>query len=537
MAIENLYQVCLDGLDSIESTRKELANKNYHELIFTDTKVRNLLKSIIMKQGSFDNDSLPHKFDDDFDAAFKSEWPNWFTAEDLISQFKVHGIHAQKDRKSSSNTVRLNLDPGEYAKMSAMGKASAGRTKNSFQIKMSRRKAYNSAVNYQLSKCLGGIYKIIDNLIEARGRSPEYRDNDMFSAYNNSSADTMKKAQNNRYGPGSDKMYGIPSKSGLGLHGEEGDDTTVAMMGFLKSLKKVSSLVQRGNMSGKQNTFWDAKVNQISNLFETKSLSIDKASMADYLSGKKELDIDKIVIKIELGSAADQDEMSIFDAKQLKQDMENFKSLALDTIVERLKNEYTLEFKGSKTRRERASEGVTALAADEILKGIKHGTITNSAAKKYKGYNDKKKKAGRPKSTGKTKRNKKVTGMMTAAAQRLGTKRSHQKMYTATRDNPLALEALLNDFLPKVVASKMTSPALNFRTGRFAASAQVQDVMVGPRGGLNVNYTYMRDPYETFEPGNAMGSTQRDPRKIIGESVREIAQSIIGDRFLRVRRV
>ena len=83
----------------------------------------------------------------------------------------------------------------------------------------------------------------------------------------------------------------------------------------------------------------------------------------------------------------------------------------------------------------------------------------------------------------------------------------------------------------------MTSPALNFRTGRFAASAQVQDVMVGPRGGLNVNYTYMRDPYETFEPGNAMGSTQRDPRKIIGESVREIAQSIIGDRFLRVRRV
>ncbi len=106
-----------------------------------------------------------------------------------------------------------------------------------------------------------------------------------------------------------------------------------------------------------------------------------------------------------------------------------------------------------------------------------------------------------------------------------------------TEDNPLALEALLNEALPKVVASKMTSPALNFRSGRFASSARAEDVMVGPRGGVNVNYTYMRDPYETFEPGNAQGSTQRDPRKIIGESVREIAQSIIGDRFLRVRRV
>ena len=103
--------------------------------------------------------------------------------------------------------------------------------------------------------------------------------------------------------------------------------------------------------------------------------------------------------------------------------------------------------------------------------------------------------------------------------------------------NPLKLEALLNELLPEVVASKMTSPALNYRTGRFANSAEVQDVMVGPRGGLAVNYTYQRDPYETFEPGNAQGSVQRDPRKILGESVRQIAQSIIGDRFLRVRRV
>ena len=103
--------------------------------------------------------------------------------------------------------------------------------------------------------------------------------------------------------------------------------------------------------------------------------------------------------------------------------------------------------------------------------------------------------------------------------------------------NPLALESLLNELLPKVVASKMTSPALVYRTGRFAESAEATEVMMGPRGGVNINYTYQKDPYQTFEPGFARGSTYRDPRKIIGESVREIAQSIMKDKFIRVRRV
>ena len=104
-------------------------------------------------------------------------------------------------------------------------------------------------------------------------------------------------------------------------------------------------------------------------------------------------------------------------------------------------------------------------------------------------------------------------------------------------NNPLELEALLNKLLPKVVASKMSPPALQYRTGRFAQSVEVEDVMVGPRGGTQVNYTYMRDPYETFEPGNKQGSVYRDPRKIIGESVRAIAQTIMGDKFIKTRRV
>ena len=83
----------------------------------------------------------------------------------------------------------------------------------------------------------------------------------------------------------------------------------------------------------------------------------------------------------------------------------------------------------------------------------------------------------------------------------------------------------------------MTSPALNYRTGRFSQSAEVKNVTVGPRGGTAIEYTYRKDPYQTFEPGYAMGSTQRDPRKIIGESIRQIAQGIVGNKFLTTRRV
>jgi hypothetical protein len=116
--------------------------------------------------------------------------------------------------------------------------------------------------------------------------------------------------------------------------------------------------------------------------------------------------------------------------------------------------------------------------------------------------------------------------------------RRRTKDAAKTAQSPLHLEAMLQALLPQVVASKMgQGGALRYQTGRFADSVKPEAVMVGPQGGVQVDYTYMKFPYQTFEPGFKQGSTQRDPRKIIGESVREIAQSIIGDKFLKVRRV
>ena len=147
------------------------------------------------------------------------------------------------------------------------------------------------------------------------------------------------------------------------------------------------------------------------------------------------------------------------------------------------------------------------------------------------------------KSSGKTKtkaKRKTKTRNITLSAGALGRgyrKKNKSRVDQVVGDNPLALATLINRALPEVVASKMTVPALQYRTGRFSRSAEVKNISVGARGGTVIEYTYMKDPYQTFEPGNAQGSTFRDPRKIIGESIRQIAQGIVGNKFLTTRRV
>ena len=91
--------------------------------------------------------------------------------------------------------------------------------------------------------------------------------------------------------------------------------------------------------------------------------------------------------------------------------------------------------------------------------------------------------------------------------------------------------------LPEELLRQMGSPRLNNRTGRFRQSAQVTNALIGPRGSISIDYTYQLDPYQTFEPGGRMGSTARDPRSLIGGTIREIAQEIMGKRFIKVRRV
>lgn len=99
---------------------------------------------------------------------------------------------------------------------------------------------------------------------------------------------------------------------------------------------------------------------------------------------------------------------------------------------------------------------------------------------------------------------------------------------------PLQLIALLNRDLPNRIRNNMTEPALVNRTGRFSESVKVTDIIKTPRGYPSIGYTYQRDPYEVFEMGNGdprWATRNRDPRKLIDQSIREVASQYALGRF------
>ena len=84
----------------------------------------------------------------------------------------------------------------------------------------------------------------------------------------------------------------------------------------------------------------------------------------------------------------------------------------------------------------------------------------------------------------------------------------------------------LNERINEVVKRNMVSPRLQNRTGRFASSVQVTDITRTPQGFPSIGYTYQRAPYDKFE-----SDPNKDPRKLIDQSMREIAAQYAIGRF------
>lgn len=99
----------------------------------------------------------------------------------------------------------------------------------------------------------------------------------------------------------------------------------------------------------------------------------------------------------------------------------------------------------------------------------------------------------------------------------------------------LLIRDLINRILPRAIEANMGSPRLNNQTGRFARSAKVDNVIVGPRGGLYIGYTYPQNPYGVFEPGHGKApwaNQYRDPRHLIGMSIRQIVATNMGGQLV-----
>lgn len=102
-----------------------------------------------------------------------------------------------------------------------------------------------------------------------------------------------------------------------------------------------------------------------------------------------------------------------------------------------------------------------------------------------------------------------------------------------------SLAELLKDKLAQTIQNNMGKGSarsiLNYRTGRFAESVEVQKLVQGKDGIITAFYNYMKVPYQTFEPGFRQGSPKsRDPKLLIAKSIREIASEKISSRMKAV---
>ena len=113
----------------------------------------------------------------------------------------------------------------------------------------------------------------------------------------------------------------------------------------------------------------------------------------------------------------------------------------------------------------------------------------------------------------------------------VGKKRPSGK--TARKRSNFNMLAMINQKLPATVKKNMGFPALENRTGRFANSVRLVDASQTPQGYPSFGYTYERNPYQVFETGSRgnWASRERDPRRLIDTSIREVAAELALGRF------
>jgi hypothetical protein len=102
-----------------------------------------------------------------------------------------------------------------------------------------------------------------------------------------------------------------------------------------------------------------------------------------------------------------------------------------------------------------------------------------------------------------------------------------------------SLQNLINTHLQDVISANMGSGGqrnvLNYRTGRFASTVQVEKMSQSREGMITAFYSYMKNPYQTFEPGFRQGSPKtRDPKLLVARSIREIAETKVANRMRAV---
>jgi hypothetical protein len=226
-------------------------------------------------------------------------------------------------------------------------------------------------------------------------------------------------------------------------------------------------------------------------------------------------------VKVFIGSQQENVAASASE-KKIKTDLQK----ALKKALNKLKDE-AFEVKGSDSLKDAKIKKVRQKTL-EPFKNVKHVKVTSSETTKANKANSK----ARLNVSGKSAACK----LGKAALKKRRVSSSAKKANIASK--PLQMVVQLNKELPDTVRKNMKSPALVNRSGRFADSVKVTEVTQTPKGYPSIGYTYRRNPYQVFEEGigkEPWADGDRDPRKLIDKSIREIAQQMAIGRFFTRR--
>ena len=361
----------------------------------------------------------------------------------------------------------------------------------------------------------------------------DYTDPESSSSFVPDSRESYRKAS-------AYKGYRLHGNTGRFTGAGERSDTTRALIDFLDKASGREISTENSSLSD---------VNSIVNQLNMQLNAAYKIEGLNEIDLFKKQDISKsVVIKIIFGTAAQNTLMKHADrAGSTPSDP------SIDKLLKNIRDDFMKQWgsdpnkKGSKSVAELNTLGAFAFIPKEMktasgmpdmrFKLNKQIMKLANLVEKSKGQKGKVLKKAKKKTI---KRNK-VTS--TVALNATG---KYNPKTTASDTSLGTLMQLVNRALPRVLKRNMEPPALQYRgignpkqgTGPFNTGVRVTSITQHKQvaGGINVNYTYEKYPYQTFEPGFKQGDPFRDPRKLIQESIRDIMIERKQSRFLNFRR-
>lgn len=114
-----------------------------------------------------------------------------------------------------------------------------------------------------------------------------------------------------------------------------------------------------------------------------------------------------------------------------------------------------------------------------------------------------------------------------------------QKKLKTTEIDLLSLTNIINSSLSERIRQNMGTGTrkdiLNYRTGRFASSVEVERLTISKQNLITAFYSYMKNPYATFSSGGKQELPKsRDPKLLIAKSIREIMATQVSNKLRAV---